>query len=392
MRSIFFVLFLFTTSNSWANPTDINSIKTTVQKWNDLHNSKQIDQFWQLYGPSVLFYGRYSSAEKCVENKRTFLKAAHQQEIITPITISFYSSGTIKCTFTKRVTYKKRAKEYPSYLLLEQNGDRYTVTGESDLITDQNLGVQLNIGEEIIEQPASNSTTSILIIIALSVILLGVIIYARNQKRIQVDVAEIEPLEFDDRKNLSNINVTEEVEKAQTLPRIETHEEETPGFKTTSSSARLVSEDVDKGREFEKYVVERFSKEHYALLEWRGDKFHEGRYAQSNMYPDLELRLETKRYNVTFAIECKWRKDFYCSRIDWAKNYQLNNYRKYQYQSGNPVFVVIGVGGEPSNPAATYVVPLDHIETTSLHENKLKNYYPHKKGNFFLHAEAMVLE
>jgi hypothetical protein len=101
------------------NAVNEDAIRATAIKWNAIHNSKDIPAFKSLYSSTVLFYGKYTDAGKCINEKAKFLNNSFQ-EIITPIQIFYYSSGTIRCVFTKRVIYKKSVKEYPSYLLLEK--------------------------------------------------------------------------------------------------------------------------------------------------------------------------------------------------------------------------------------------------------------------------------
>ena len=153
--------------------------------------------------------------------------------------------------------------------------------------------------------------------------------------------------------------------------------------------AHQVSE--NKGHDFENYVVERFNPP-FNLLEWRGDKYHEGHYAKSNMLPDLEVVLETKYRKIIFAVECKWRSEFYNGNVEWCKDYQLKNYRDYEHERNNPVFVLLGIGGEPCNPTRVYIIPLCDIYSTSLSQHFLQKYFRYKKGNFFFHIGGMMLE
>jgi uncharacterized membrane protein YebE (DUF533 family) len=45
-----------------------------------------------------------------------------------------------------------------------------------------------------------------------------------------------------------------------------------------------------KGNDFEKYVVEKFSKKYFKLKEWAGDKYVNGTYAETTLHPDLVLQ------------------------------------------------------------------------------------------------------
>src|SRR5690606_17675348 len=82
---------------------------------------------------------------------------------------------------------------------------------------------------------------------------------------------------------------------------------------------------------------------------------------ESNSLPDLEFAY-TGKYKQKFAIECKWRNKFYNDKIPWATEYQISNYLQYQKEYNIPVFIAIGVGGEPTNPGNLFITPLNMIQ------------------------------
>jgi hypothetical protein len=108
------------------------------------------------------------------------------------------------------------------------------------------------------------------------------------------------------------------------------------------------------------------------------------------MNPVIELEL--KRPNTAFAIECKYRSNFYYGTIDWAKDYQISNYKRYAAEKNIPVFVMIGVGGAPANPNRLYVIPLQHIHTNVLTREELHPYERLNKANFYFDAKTMELK
>lgn len=114
-----------------------------------------------------------------------------------------------------------------------------------------------------------------------------------------------------------------------------------------------LTESEEKGRAFEEYVVSHFNKKYFTLKEWRGDKYYEGNYAESNRYPDMEYEFSLNDKIIPFAVECKWRSKFKNEQIQWATEEQADIYRKFEKEKDMPVFVVIGVGGSPSAPRAS---------------------------------------
>ncbi|MDE6443214.1 MAG: hypothetical protein K2K64_02160 [Muribaculaceae bacterium] len=130
-----------------------------------------------------------------------------------------------------------------------------------------------------------------------------------------------------------------------------------------------------KGVEFEKFIISRFGKQFWSIKDWRGDKSMDGRYSESSMYPDLEMKLSLKGKEYVVAIECKWRNNFNNERkIKWSYSEQFERYKKYAEKTGYPVFVAIGIGGVPSKPDNIYLVPLSAMTSYMISERELKRY------------------
>lgn len=146
--------------------------------------------------------------------------------------------------------------------------------------------------------------------------------------------------------------------------------------KSTSSAKDNFDENKEKGDAFEKYVVLKFDTGYFIIKEWRSDKIVNGMYAVSNHFPDLEVEFNFRKKNIkeTFAVECKYRSDYYKDGVEWAHDYQLDNYKKYAAAIKVPVFIVIGVGGQPENPAELYIIPLEKVKNTVLTKDFLSSY------------------
>lgn len=94
------------------------------------------------------------------------------------------------------------------------------------------------------------------------------------------------------------------------------------------------------------------------LVGRNADYSRNGIHAEENSQPDLRFRKEGK----PFAVECKWRRDFFKDRIDWAGDFQIRNYNDFQREQKMPVFVALGVGGTPEAPGTLYLVPLSRLK------------------------------
>jgi hypothetical protein len=149
----------------------------------------------------------------------------------------------------------------------------------------------------------------------------------------------------------------------------------------------------EKGEQFEQLIVSKFDKRYFTLKEWRSDKGINGRYAESSKNPDLEFEFHLKRAKTIFAVECKWRGNYYKGGIEWAKKRQVERYNDFAADRKIPVFVIIGVGGTPNNPNKIFVVPLKALKFAFVTTNYLNKFQKKDKNrNFFFDAEKRILK
>ena len=109
--------------------------------------------------------------------------------------------------------------------------------------------------------------------------------------------------------------------------------------------------------------------------------------------PDLTLEFHLRDISQTFAVECKFRSDYYRDGIEWCKSYQLENYRQYSQRFRIPVFVVIGVGYSPYELDELYVIPLKAMQHTFVSKEFLKPYlkYNFHASNFYFDPQTHTL-
>jgi hypothetical protein len=156
--------------------------------------------------------------------------------------------------------------------------------------------------------------------------------------------------------------------------------------KKDEKETNLIDKDKEKGDEFEKYVVQKFDKKYFSISEWAGDKYVKGNYAKTTLQPDLKIRFKLKETIKDFSVECKYRSNYYKNGIEWCKEYQLKNYKKFATETGIPVFIVIGIGGTSYSPEELFIVPLDKIESnflTKVYLNRFKKVTFKEKGFYF---------
>jgi len=154
----------------------------------------------------------------------------------------------------------------------------------------------------------------------------------------------------------------------------------------TQQAVKQVSEpdSFEKGGLFEEYIKMLFNERHFKVKEWRkSEKFANGFLPFGHCLPDLELIFMGKR-EYSFAIECKWKKEFRGGKIKWADEKKIRIYKQFQREKRMIVFIAIGIGGEPSNPGKLFVTPLDKIcMDTEIHESDLMKYNRKPTRRFF---------
>jgi hypothetical protein len=264
------------------------------------------------------------------------------------------------------------------------------ITGESDVITDQNLRVKLNLGEQLDNKKSTTAPYAVMFLAIISAGAIGYKLKKRNKKEetiitglteekksetfVQAPLREMQTVIIDN-------NVVEKVKMA-VLDEIKV-------------SISEVSSEKKKGDDFENYIVTLFNPkaERFLLKEWRSDKIADnGIYALSSHNPDLEFQYIDGYRSHSFAVECKWRSKFQHREIDWAKPYQIQNYISYQEKNKIPVFIAIGVGGKPSQPEQLFVAPLNEISMyPTLFESYLKKFKRSPAHSFYYNPQQRML-
>jgi Holliday junction resolvase len=147
-----------------------------------------------------------------------------------------------------------------------------------------------------------------------------------------------------------------------------------------------------KGEHFETYIKMLFNQDHFHLKKWRkSGSIPKDTFILEYSYPDLELIFAGKNH-YPFAVECKWRKQFYKGKINWATEDQISKYVDFQNKRTIPVFIAIGVGGIASNPEKLFVTPLCNLaEYPEVYEHQLIKYQRKPSRRFFFDTIQLKL-
>ncbi|WP_250632342.1 TerB family tellurite resistance protein [Rhodoflexus caldus] len=154
----------------------------------------------------------------------------------------------------------------------------------------------------------------------------------------------------------------------------------------TPAETQIIDREKQKGDDFEKYIVRKFDKKYFTLLEWSSDKYTAGVYAKNIFHLDLKLQFKLNNTVKVFAVECKYRSGYYKNGIEWCKIHQFNGYKKFAMETRIPVFVALGVGGTADNPEDLYILPLEKVSDIFLTKEVLfpfKKFKPQERNLFF---------
>jgi hypothetical protein len=149
------------------------------------------------------------------------------------------------------------------------------------------------------------------------------------------------------------------------------------------SETELINYNTKNGYDFEKFIVQKFDKKFFKVMEWTSDKFVDGVYSKKNEDPDILLELKANGKLYTFAVECKWRQTLLPEGIEFAGKEQFQRYKKYEESKDIPVFVAIGIGGKASSPNKLFVVPLRKLSSNFIDREKLQIFTKSVDGDFY---------
>lgn len=127
------------------------------------------------------------------------------------------------------------------------------------------------------------------------------------------------------------------------------------------------------GIEFERYVLHLFPPDEFSIVDYTKDVLKKMDVrVESDLNPDLEVRhIES---DTVFFVECKFRSGLYKGNLSWTRESQLERYNDFAFINEIPVFVVIGLGGEPASPKRMFCIPLNEAFLTDLPKYLYETY------------------
>ena len=158
------------------------------------------------------------------------------------------------------------------------------------------------------------------------------------------------------------------------------------------AETEIIDQASKNGYDFEKYIVQKFSKKRFTIKKWAGDKYVEGIYSEENQYPDLVLEFRYNNIKKPLAVECKWRKNYYNGKIEFSHDAQLKRYKKFEKDKNTDVYIALGVGGKASAPKELFLIPLKKIHKPTISKEDLKAFNKNPNDWFYYDIKSRNLD
>ena len=129
----------------------------------------------------------------------------------------------------------------------------------------------------------------------------------------------------------------------------------------TSESDKKQVDNKSKGNSFEAYVADMLKSNSLRIKEWnQGTTSPGGAWGENELKPDFLIGHDAGKMTLEYWAECKFRSSVPSSGFE-LEDYQLKRYKEIHGSSRKKVLIVLGVGGDATNPDRLYVVPLDSL-------------------------------
>lgn len=144
----------------------------------------------------------------------------------------------------------------------------------------------------------------------------------------------------------------------------------------------IEDEYIEKGNDFEKYVVSLFDDKYFSIVQWSTDitRKHD-RFVESDAGPDLIVRYIPK--DEVFCVECKFRSSLFEGKLQWSDSQQLRRYQSFAREKRLPFFVVIGFGLKPRSPERMFCIPLGEAKYPALYPSIFEKFERKPENKFF---------
>ena len=415
MLGAFFSLVLFPSISAKGQKlnTDEKAIGSLIDQWNYANNSRSIESFNKVYADELLFYTQRMSRSQAIARKDAMVRKNpdFRQRIVSAIRYTPYTSGVIRCDFTKEVREYTRWKKYPAYLLVSYEGNRYRIVGESDALTDKRSGFRLAIGEPMDLGKETPHSPSLLPSDSIAMIASGTPDTASGTDLPAYDYEDTHTVvsESDISGSVSAILSSKETVPVRrdhifilvgilmlgglmifVADAVQTRKRLTSRASKRSSSSQNVLEDMELQSRFQAFVLTLFDPLYFSFRRPGRERVPAGNFSERLSSPDVEFRFRHKESSARFGIHCLFCPGYADDKIRLASREQMQNYLAFQEETDMEVYYVVGVGGRAEDPKELFLIPVSEIKNEILNKYELDTY--RKSGMFFFSSATRKLQ
>lgn len=392
---------------------DTDEIESLIDEWNFANNSRNIHSFQSVYADHLLFYTEEVSESKAISLKRQLFdrKPYFRQRITTEIKYTPYSSGVVKCEFTKEVFEKTYWKKYPSYLLVSYENKHYSIVGESDYPTDRVLKYKQEIGKPMtIEKPkpaAPEAIDSVDLDSALALRMpslaeadttvassrdtlndapafgvfnsmlsdlssLGMVIIPKGYIFILVGILGLGGLMI---FIADSIYARRRRRDAPTAP-----------LPSRRDEAEHVVQDFKMQSAFESFVITLFDPLYFKCFRAKAEHVYAGKTMQAETGPDLIFDFNQKETRGRFGITTQYYRHTPKNEVQLPSHDRQQYIRLFESERDIDVYYVLGFGGRPDDPRELFFVPAKEVSSEYISRAELQRYS--KSGMFYFNRKT----
>lgn len=380
---------------------ETKDIESLIREWNYANNSRSLESFRNVYGAQLIFYTQTVTESNAIALKQELfrLKPYFRQKITTGLTYTPFTSGVIKVDFTKEVMERSGWKQYPSYLLVSFDDNRYQIVGESDYATDKTLKFLLDIGEPMdFEKPLRDERQTPQ----------DSLVGAAPQATVTGLESLVESFKAGDwAAVLAHITDAGMITVpkgyvfmlvgmlvvgglmifiADTVQRPRKKKKKIYGVSLErADEADHVIRDFKMQSVFEAFVITLFDPLYFRHRRPKAERVLAGKVSEGETVPDLEFEFHQKDVRMRFAIKCVYYKKTGPSELQLFSPERQQAFRTFEEERRMDLYYILGIGGTPDDPKELYLVPAKAVESEFISKAALKPYW---KSGMFYHNRA----
>ena len=160
-----------------------------------------------------------------------------------------------------------------------------------------------------------------------------------------------------------------------------------PAKRKTIQRDRSFQANMKKNMKLQRHVGDLFPEEDFEVLK-------SAEHGEDQTVPGsakmLDYLVRDKKTGKSFWVECKFRQHLDGKELSWTTENQLESYKEFKKERKEPAFVVVGVGGFPSQPNEMFALPLDQAKQPQLPEHVYRQYQRQPDKKFKLAKDKLL--